>query len=410
MHRTYLPTSRLFFLFLLIIQTKSWASENVTPRSDVTSYVIVRSEDSSNSKELNRLHPGEHLPYLGSTKGWYKVELADGTTGFVFKRWTEIHEKEDAGFASKKFTVHFIDVGIGDAAIIDMGDKEIVIDGGNFKNDLYQYNEEHNLIDGDIELLIVTHGDQDHWRGLPKLLGFEDETDSPKTVGEFWEPGYNRDCNGDGSSGRASYLAFINNVKHSVASDHFKRPLENFYTPFDVSKKLKSFFIPSLPEVKFTLLHSSSNPGEDDCSYSVNDASIVVMIEIDGIKMLFTGDANGKERKDSAENSPVYTEGTILAAATGADKNLLKVDLLKAPHHGSETANTNAFIDAVDPTFVIFSASTNHHLPKDTVVERYENNYRVILRTDLNIERMRDHIICGFTDDDFNCLYAVDTK
>ena len=60
----------------------------------------------------------------------------------------------------------------------------------------------------------------------------------------------------------------------------------------------------------------------------------------------------------------------------------LKADVLKVPHHGSETASTQAFINAVNPDFAIISASTKHHLPKTTTVDRYENTQRVILSTD----------------------------
>lgn len=408
MNKTYINAFRFLIAIIFLSHSHTWGNEYITPNADVVSHVIVRAEASGNSRKIGKLFPNDHAPYLGSVSGWYKVQLPDEQVGFVYKRWTEFKD-EAVGFDRKEFKVHFIDVGVGDAAIIDMGDKEIVIDGGNYPNDLSQYNKQNNIIDGEIELLIVTHGDQDHWKGLQKLLGFVGAEDDAITVGEFWDPGYNRDCNGD-APGRVNYLAFVDSVKQSVAPDHFKRPLELYHTPFDLSKRIEPFSIPSLPRVKFTLLHSLSTPTESECSYMVNDASIVVMIEIDGIKMLFSGDANGKERIDSGDVASKYTEGSILAAASDMDRKILKADLLKAPHHGSETANTQSFIDAVDPTFVIFSASTNHHLPKDTVIDRYESNYRVMLRTDFNRERMKDHIVCGFEDSEFNCLYAADLQ
>jgi beta-lactamase superfamily II metal-dependent hydrolase len=80
--------------------------------------------------------------------------------------------------------------------------------------------------------------------------------------------------------------------------------------------------------------------------------------------------------------------------------------VLKVPHHGSETASTQAFIDAVDPAFVTISASTRHHLPKDTVVRRYDNGRRVILRTDENRDNDQDHIVCGIVDGTFDCNFV----
>jgi glyoxylase-like metal-dependent hydrolase (beta-lactamase superfamily II) len=63
-------------------------------------------------------------------------------------------------------------VGTGDSAIIDIGDKEIVIDGGLTTKVLSDYVARTGIIDGPIELLVLTHADSDHWTGLRRLLGF----------------------------------------------------------------------------------------------------------------------------------------------------------------------------------------------------------------------------------------------
>ena len=124
-------------------------------------------------------------------------------------------------------------------------------------------------------------------------------------------------------------------------------------------------------------------------------------------EMLFTGDANGKERNEPTGNMASEIEGRLLALGS----NVLKADLLKAPHHGSETANTTPFIEAVDPEYVIFSASTGHHLPKPTVIERYESPTRILLRTDVDRARMNDPIVCGINQEEgFDCQYKVNTQ
>ena len=48
---------------------------------------------------------------------------------------------------------------------------------------------------------------------------------------------------------------------------------------------------------------------------------------------------------------------------------------------------------------MIISASTKHHLPKETTVARYANGQRVILRTDENRANDIDHIVCGLDED-----------
>ena len=90
-----------------------------------------------------------------------------------------------------------------------MGDTEIVIDGGNSVRILHGYAVETQVIDGPIELVIVTHADSDQWKGLTRLLGFDVRATESHAVQEFWEPGYDRDCRQ-----LDSYDEFVTNVAH----------------------------------------------------------------------------------------------------------------------------------------------------------------------------------------------------
>jgi beta-lactamase superfamily II metal-dependent hydrolase len=117
------------------------------------------------------------------------------------------------------------------------------------------------------------------------------------------------------------------------------------------------------------------------------------MMEISGVKLLFSGDANGKDRDETSPGTPKYVEKKLLDLDQQFP-GILKADVLKVPHHGSETASTQAFIDAVNPKYAIISGDTLHHLPRSTVIDRYTNGQRVILRTDLDRARGNDHIFC----------------
>ena len=205
---------------------------------------------------------------------------------------------------------------------------------------------------------------------------------------EFWEPGYDRGCRP-----LASYEAFISDTR-DLPGVTVRRPLQATHVPADVSGTVEPFTLPSLPGVMFTLLHSDGSPDASDCAYRINDASIVLMIEVSGIRFLFTGDANGKERREPGSVTPSHVEAELLALEE-QHPGTLKADVLKVPHHGSETASTEAFIDAVDAQFVIISASTSHHLPRPSVVARYDDGARVILRTDRDTRSDRDHVVCG---------------
>ena len=296
------------------------------------------------------------------------------------------------------------------SAIIDMGDREIVIDGGNSTKILNEYANRKDIIDSPIELVVVTHGDTDHWNGLRRLLGFDDKVANPPTVQEFWEPGYNRDCNLASNTARPKYIQFIKDVQGIVAREGFRRPLQTHHTPAVISGTPQPFTLASLPGVVFTVLHSDSNPTAVSCSYKINNASIVLMIEVGGVRFLFTGDANGKERDELSSGTPEHVEQKLLELEHSHEGMILKADVLKVPHHGSETASTQKFINAVNPQFVIISASTSHKLPKNTVIRRYVKAGRFILRTDKSPKSNTDHIICTQVDNQLTCKYDVLNK
>lgn len=147
--------------------------------------------------------------------------------------------------------------------------------------------------------------------------------------------------------------------------------------------------------MSLTVLHTEAAPVSAgvECSYQINNASIVFRLDVGGVRFLFTGDANGKERDETNANLTGHVEALLLEL----EKKLpgtLRADVLKVPHHGSETASTIPFINAVNPRFVVISSSTIHHLPRSTVVDRYENPQRVILRTDIQPASNNDHILC----------------
>jgi competence protein ComEC len=362
------------------------AADKVTPSERVNTRLLVRESASASSDVVGELRVGQTADLITSVPNWHKVRLSNGVEGFVSKAFSKI---VPAAASEPNFQVHFLDVGTGDSAIIDVGDKESVIDGGLSTKVLNDYVTTTGIIGGPIELLVVTHADSDHWTGLPKLLGFTSGGQA-HTVQEFWEPGYDRAC-----EPLTSYDDFISRVRN-ISGIRFLRPLQQTHPPSVTSGMLETITLPSIPGVKIQVLHTDSNPtsSNNDCAYIINNASIVLKIEVGGFNFLFTGDANGKERNDPPTATPGHVEAKLLAFEA-AHPGTLKADVLKVPHHGSETASTQPFIDAVNPTFAIISASTRNHLPKPTTVARYEaNTERVVLRTDEHTEADLDHIMC----------------
>ncbi|WP_115405469.1 DNA internalization-related competence protein ComEC/Rec2 [Shewanella morhuae] len=88
-----------------------------------------------------------------------------------------------------------------------------------------------------------------------------------------------------------------------------------------------------------------------------NNGSCVVRINDDWQSLLLTGDIEKQ------------TEAALLRS-----EYILQSEVLVAPHHGSKTSSTEAFIDAVAPKLVLFSAglANRYGLPKPIVVGRYQ--------------------------------------
>ena len=84
-----------------------------------------------------------------------------------------------------------------------------------------------------------------------------------------------------------------------------------------------------------------------------NLASIVVVAEVDGKRMLLTGDARGDKILQNLE-----THGLL------DDDGKLHVDLLKMPHHGSDRNVDEDFFRRVTADHYVMSGDGKHHNPE----------------------------------------------
>ena len=103
-----------------------------------------------------------------------------------------------------------------------------------------------------------------------------------------------------------------------------------------------------------------------------NVISIVTRLEYQGRAVLFTGDAVGR-RRGSASSSCEDAERMMVDRhnLTGSDRVAISADVLIAPHHGADNASAECFIQAVDPTFVIFPAGHAFSHPRAATAQRY---------------------------------------
>jgi competence protein ComEC len=112
--------------------------------------------------------------------------------------------------------------------------------------------------------------------------------------------------------------------------------------------------------------------------YLHNNSSCVLQISTPQHRLLLTGDI----------------EAPVEYRLTQQHADQLAADVLLMPHHGSKTSSTDAFLDAVNPSWVINSSGAHNPFnhPAPTVVQRYTDRAMPILDTQqLGLLQWRSH-------------------
>ena len=220
--------------------------------------------------------------------------------------------------AAGSLGVHFIDVGQADAILIDNGAFEVLIDGGNNKDGMAVVAYLKDYVDGDLDLLIGTHPDADHIGGLDDVLGAYDVR---KVI----------------DSGSAKETKTYTDYWTAVTSEPNCTVMEDSDMTLDLGSG-----------VTLTLIETG------DGYKDANDNSVVAQLSYGEVSVLLTGDMEK-------------------AAEAAALERFGKVTVLKAGHHGSSTSSSQAFLDRVQPQYVIISAGKNNSYkhPHKEVLERF---------------------------------------
>ena len=127
---------------------------------------------------------------------------------------------------------------------------------------------------------------------------------------------------------------------------------------------------------KFTILHAEGKKLGD-----FNENSIVLAVQLGGIKMLLVGDAESGPRKD-----PSYPVGDIEEHLIAQFPEVIRADILQVGHHGSKTSSRRGFLEAVKPRVALVSTGPKMYgsvtLPDAEVIEELKRVGATILRTD----------------------------
>jgi competence protein ComEC len=250
-----------------------------------------------------------------------------------------------------QLTVKVLDVGQGDAILINTGEQVILIDTGDDKyREDNRKNEDNNqlfaALDKDgithIDKLIMTHAHADHIGKAAKVI---------KQYG---------------------VTELIHNGIPS-ASGAFRNALKAAKAQGTKQIKVKAGDVLDFGNgVSFKVLNPTSQIIENDTrdlqadkKVNVNNESIVGILSLGDFSMLLTGDAEKDVEKD-------------LLAAYG---NSLKCKVYKAPHHGSHTSSSVNYVKAVQPEYAIISCGPNNkygHPHKETMQTFKKLNINVL--------------------------------
>ncbi len=238
-----------------------------------------------------------------------------------------------------------IDVGQGDSfLIVSNHNKTILIDGGGSEMSDYDVGENVLLpymLDRwvtHIDIIFVSHAHADHIEGLYTLI-------DNISIGKIF-------------------------VSASLENNEYMNTLKSKCT----NNKVPIYYvcegdIITIDNLKFEVMYPNKNWEElDFIDGNENNLSMLLKADLNGTKVLFTGDLESK-----VEEYLVDKYGKKL------ESNILKIS-----HHGSKTSSTEEFIKVVNPDVSIISVAENNSYghPNFNVVERLKKYSKVMMTKD----------------------------
>jgi len=237
----------------------------------------------------------------------------------------------------KPVSVHFIDVGQGDATlIITPHGRAVLVDTGGAMGTtdfdigervVVPYLKHYGVLS--IDYLFLTHGHQDHAGGAA-------------TIGKNLPV---RNC----MLAREGYTQAVSNLVHEAKGSHFIPVYEGQEMIID--------------DVLIRVIHAES----EGRYQQKNEVSSVVQIGYGKHSFLLTGDLTD------------HGEEAILAR----DRNI-KSTVLKVGHHGAKTSSTNSFLEAIAPEYAVISVGKSNSFghPHSETLQRLWKQKSKIYRTD----------------------------
>lgn len=237
--------------------------------------------------------------------------------------------------ASNNLTIHFLDVGQGDSELIQIDNKNVLIDGGeqDMGPRVEAYLRDHGV--SSLDIVVATHPHSDHVGGLITVLN-----DIP-----------------------VKQVLDIGQAHPSPIYETFLTLINQKNVPYRNPQPGQTIDLD--PNLKIEVL----NPPPAQFADDLNQNSIVLKVTYNKVSFLLMGDAGFE-----AENS---------IFAYGYD---LKSDILKVAHHGSSSASSPTFLSKVRPAISVIEvgAGNDYGHPTQETLDALQQIGSKIYRTDLN--------------------------
>ena len=206
---------------------------------------------------------------------------------------------------SANVTIKFIDVGQGEAILIALPEKTVLIDAGPTGSAPKIAQVLQELGRNKIDYLVATHPDEDHIGGMADVI-------SNTQIGTIYAP--------NKTNNTATYRKFLT----AIQNNNLQITLAEAGTIIDQTDSYKL-------EILW--------PKKDANFPETNDYSIIIKLTVGNKTFLFTGDA---------------PTNAILNSNPG------HIDVLKLSHHGSRTGTTEVLIHKLSPTYAVLSYAVDN--------------------------------------------------
>ena len=253
-----------------------------------------------------------------------------------------------ASMPDDELSISFLDVGQGDAILIQQGSQQVLIDGGPSPQAIsLELGRQMPFWDRTIELVILTHPDQDHLAGLIEVL-------KRYRVEKVLDPNLD--------SGTPLYEEW-----HRLVAE--KKPEK-------ITARAGQQI--ALAGATLTVLH----PPEallKDTNEDIDNNGAVLRLKAGNVSFLLAAD--------------IRREAELHLITRRA---ALKSTVLKVAHHGSDTSTSQEFLSAVDPQIAVISVGADNKFghPSEEIMNRLDNKLG-----QTNVYRTDHHGTIQFTTD-----------